>query len=142
MGLGITKCAITYCPNKSILPPITFKAYLQSHNIQFRNQALPTLHQNESYKYLGIQLVPSLIWKIQIHATMTKLNEQCKLLKYSAATMKQKIHMINSVIRSRIVYGFYSVAFLLLILNKLDKIIIRLYKSICRLPRLAPNVMT
>jgi hypothetical protein len=94
MGLGITKCAITGCPNKSKLPPTTFKAFLQSHNIQFKNQTLPTLDQNESYKYLGIQLVPSLTWKIQIHATTTKLNEQCKLLKYSATTIKQKIHMI------------------------------------------------
>jgi hypothetical protein len=37
MDLGITKCAITGCPNKSKLSPTTFKAYVQSHNIQFRN---------------------------------------------------------------------------------------------------------
>jgi hypothetical protein len=60
MDLGINKCAITGCPNKSKLPPTTFKAYIQSHNIQFRNQALPILHKNEPYRYLGIQLVPSL----------------------------------------------------------------------------------
>ena len=88
MGLGINKCAITRCPNKTKLSPTTFKAYLQSHNIQFRNQALPILHQNEPYKYLGIQLVPSLTWKIQINSTMTKLKEQCQLLKNSSATMK------------------------------------------------------
>jgi hypothetical protein len=141
MDLGINKCAITGCPNKSKLSPTTFKAYLQSHNIQFRNQALPILHQNKSYKYLGIQLVPSLTWKIQIHTTMSKLNEQCKLLKQSPTTMKQKIHMTDSVIRSGIAYGFYSVAFSLPTLNKLDKIIIRLHKSICGLPKSAPNVM-
>jgi hypothetical protein len=60
MDLGINKCAIIGCPNKFKLSPTAFKAYIQSHNIQFRNQALPILHQNESYKYLEIQLVPSL----------------------------------------------------------------------------------
>jgi hypothetical protein len=74
MGLGINKCAITGCPNKSKLSPTTFKAYLQSHNIQFHTQAIPILYQNEPYKYLGIQLVPSLTWKIQIHSTLNKAN--------------------------------------------------------------------
>jgi hypothetical protein len=44
MDLGINKCTITGYPNKSKLSPTTFKEYIQS----------------ESYKYLGIQLVPSL----------------------------------------------------------------------------------
>jgi hypothetical protein len=73
MNLGINKCAITCCPNHSSLSPITFKALIQSHNICFQNQPIPVLHQNESYKYLGIQLVPSLTWTIQIHTTMSKL---------------------------------------------------------------------
>ena len=60
MGLGIYKCAITKCPNKTKLTPSTFKAYLQSHNINLCNQALPILHQNELYKCLEIQLVTSL----------------------------------------------------------------------------------
>jgi hypothetical protein len=142
MDLSINKCAITRYPNKSKLTPTTFTAYIQSHNIQFRNQNLPILHQNEPYKYLGIQLVPSLTWKIQIHTTMTKLNEQCKLLKASPATMKQKIHMTDSVIRAGIAYGFYIVTFSLPTINKLEKIQIGLQKSICGLPNSSPNVMT
>jgi hypothetical protein len=142
MGLGIYKCAITGCPNKSKVSPTTFKAYLQSHNIQFRNQVLPILHQNEPYKYLGIQLAPSFIWKIQIHSTMTKIKEQSQFLKASPATMKQKIHMTDSVIRAGIAYGFYTVAFSLPTINKLDKILIRLQKDIYGLPKSSPNVMT
>jgi hypothetical protein len=142
MDLGINKCTITGCPNKSKLSPTTFKAYLQSHNIQFRNQALPTLHQNKPYKYLGIQLVPSLTWKIQIHTTIIKLNGQCKVLKASPATMKQKIYMTDSVSRAGIAYGFYVVAFSLPTINKLDKIIICLQKKNCSLLKSSPNVMT
>jgi hypothetical protein len=142
MDLGINKCAITGCPNKSKLSPTTFKAYMQSHNIQFRNQALPILHQNEPYRYLGIQLVPSLTWKIQIHHTLTKLNEQCKLLKANPTTMKQKIYMTDSVIRAGIAYGFYTVAYSMPPINKLDKILIRLQKSICGMPNSTSNIMT
>jgi hypothetical protein len=141
MDLGINKCAITGCPNKSKLSPTTFKAYVQSHNLLFRHQAFPILHHNESYKYLGVHLVPSLTWKIQIHNTMTKLNEQCKLLKASPATMKQKIHMTDSVIRVGIAYGFYTVAYSMPTINKLDKILIRLHKSICGMPKSTPNIM-
>jgi hypothetical protein len=73
---------------------------------------------------------------------MTKLNEQCKLLKASPATMKQKIHMTDPVIRARIAYGFYTVAFSIPIINKLDKIIIRIRKAIFGLPKSVPDVMT
>jgi hypothetical protein len=141
MGLGINKCAIRGCPNKSKLSPTTFKAYLQSHNIQFRNQAIPILYQNESYKYLGIQLIPSLTWKIQIHSTISKLKELSKLLKASLAIMKQKIHMTNSVIWASIAYGFYIVVYSLPTINKLDKILISLQKDIYGLPKSSPNVM-
>jgi len=142
MDLGINKCAIAGCPNKTKFSPTTFKAYLQSHNIQFRNKAFPILHQNEPYKYLGIHLVPSLNWNIQINSIMTKLKEQCQLLKNSPATMRQKIHMTDSVIREGVAYGFYAIAFSLPTINKLDKILIRLQKDICGLPKCSSNIMT
>ena len=140
MGLGSTKCALTGCPNKSKLAPHKFTNFLQNQNISFRNQAIPILHQNEPYKYLGIYMVPSLTWKIQTHATTTKIQEQCKLLKNSCATMKQKIHITETVIRAGIAYSFYAVPFSLPTIHKLDKLLIRLQKSICGLPKSAPNV--
>jgi hypothetical protein len=54
MDLGVPKCAITGCPNKSKTKPETFKAKIQTQNINYKNQALPILHQNEPYVYLGI----------------------------------------------------------------------------------------
>jgi hypothetical protein len=73
---------------------------------------------------------------------MTKLNEQCKLLKASPATMKQKIHMTDSVIRTGIAYGSYIVAYSMPTINKLDKILIRLQKSICGMPKSTPDILT
>lgn len=72
---------------------------------------------------------------------MTKLNNQCKLLKTSPATMKQKIHMIDFVILASIAYEFYTIAYSLPTINKLDKTLICPQKSICSLPKSAPNVI-
>jgi hypothetical protein len=70
MELGIPKCAITGRLNNKSMPATTFKAYIQSHNIKYINQPIPVLHQNESYIYLGIQLIPSLKWKTQQSTTI------------------------------------------------------------------------
>jgi hypothetical protein len=56
MDLGIPKCAVTGCPNKSKMNPITFKVLIQSTNINYRNQPLPVLNQHEPYIYFGINL--------------------------------------------------------------------------------------
>jgi hypothetical protein len=89
MELGIPKCAITGCPNIKPMPTATFKAYIQSHNIKYRNQPISVLHQNEPYVYLGIQLIPSLKWKTQQATTMNKFIKQTQLLLNSPTTLKQ-----------------------------------------------------
>ena len=106
MEVGVPKCAATGCPNQSKLNPTTFKALMQASNINYRNQPIPILHQNEPYVYLGTHLVPSLKWKIQIHTTTTKLIKQCTELTTCPATMKQKIKMVDTVLRPDIAYSF------------------------------------
>ena len=142
MDLGITKCAITRCPNKSKMNQKTFKAQIQEANITYRNQPIPVLHQNEPYTYLGIQLIPSLKWKIQIYATTTKLINQCSQLANCPATIKQKIEIVDTVIRAGIAYSFYVVPYSLPAIIKLDKKIIAIQKKICGLPKCIPNIVT
>jgi hypothetical protein len=142
MELGIPKCAIIGCPNNKPMPATTFKAYIQSHNIKYRNQPIPVLHQNEPYVYLGIQLIPSLKWKSQQAITMNKLIKQTQLLLNSPATLKQKLKMVDTVIRPGIAYSFYAVPYSMPNITKLDKKIIGLQKSICGLPRSTPNITT
>ena len=57
MDLEVPKCVITGCPNKSKTKPETFKAKIQAQNINYKNQQIPILHQNEPYVYLDILLV-------------------------------------------------------------------------------------
>ena len=111
MDLGIPKCAVTGCPNKSKINPITFKAHIQATNIKYRNQPLPVLDQHEPYTYLGINLAPSLKWKTQINTTTAKAIKQCQALVACPATMKQKINMADTVIRAGIAYSFYAVPY-------------------------------
>jgi hypothetical protein len=111
MDLGIPKCAITGCPNNKSMTATTFKAYIQSHNIKYRNQPIPVLHQNEPYVYLGIQLIPSLKWKAQQAITMNKLIKQTQLLLNSPATLKLKQKMVDTIIRPGIAYSFYAVPY-------------------------------
>jgi hypothetical protein len=54
MDLGIPKCAIIVCPNKSKLNPLNFKTLLTTHNISYRQQPIPILTQDEPYTYLSI----------------------------------------------------------------------------------------
>jgi hypothetical protein len=140
MELGIPKCAITGCPNNKPMPATTFKAYIQSHNIKYRNQPIPVLHQNEPYVYLGIQLIPSLKWKTQQATTMNKLIKQTQLLLNSPATLKQKLKMVDTVIRPRIAYSFYAVPYSMPNIAKLDQKIIALQKAICGLPKSTPRL--
>ena len=110
-------------------------------NINFRNQPIPILSQHEPYVYLGINLVPSLQWKTQTHVTTTKLIKQCKLLTTCLATMKQKIQMVDTVIKAGIAYSFYAVPHSLPAIKKLDKRIIALHKNICGLPKCLSNAI-
>jgi hypothetical protein len=140
MELGIPKCTIIGCPNNKPMPATTFKAYIQSHNIKYRNQPIPVLHQNEPYVYLGIQLIPSLKWKTQQATTMNKLIKQTHLLLNSLATLKQKLKMVDTVIRPGIAYSFYAVPYSMPNIAKLDQKIIALQKAICGLPKSTPNI--
>ena len=142
MNLGIPKCAVTGCPNKSKLNPIAFKALIQTTNIHYRNLPLPILDQHEPYTFLGINLVPSLKWKTQINTTTAKVIKQCQALVACPATMKQKINMADTVIRAGIAYSFYAVPYSIPTIKKLDKKIIALHKTIWGLSKCTSNIVT
>ena len=142
MDLNLSKCAITGCPNKSKLKPNTFRAYIQSQNITYKTQTFPILTQNESYTYLGIQLTPSLKWNLQKEITINKVKQQSQLLATSPASLTQKIKILNTVIKPRIAYAYYEVPFSKPDIKKLDKILSKLTKGICRIPKSTANILT
>ena len=121
MDLGISKFAVTRFPNKSKTNQVTFKTQIQIANITYRNQPVPVLYQNEPYIYLGIQLIPSLIWNTQIHITTTKVISQCSQLANRPTRIKQKINMVDTIIIVEITYNFYATPYSLLRFIKVDK---------------------
>ena len=142
MDLGIPKCAVTGCPNKSKMNPITFKVLIQSTNINYRNQPLPILDQHEPYIYLRINLAPSLKWKTQINTTTAKVIKQCQALVACPAIMNKKINMADTVTRVGIAYSFYAVPYFIPAIKKFVKKIISLHKTICGLPKNTFNIAT
>jgi hypothetical protein len=55
--------------------------------------------------------------------------------------MKQKINMVDTVIRVGIAYSFYTIPYSLPNIIKLDKKLISLQKKICGLPNCTPNII-
>ena len=142
MDLNLSKCAITGCPNKSKLKPATFKAFIQSQNITYNYQNFPILTQNEPYTYLGIHLTSSLKWNLQKDITLKKVQQQSQLLINSPTNLIQKIKILNAVIKPRIAYAYYVVPFSKLHIKKLDKIINKLKKEICHIPKSTANSLS
>jgi hypothetical protein len=134
MDLSILECAITGTPYKSKMTPEAFKAYIQTHKITYNNKILPTLHQNEPFKYLGIQLISSLKWNLQRQISTDKLINQSKQLLASPTTIKQKIKIVNTVLRPGVEYSFHAIPYSMPDIKKLDKLIITLMKAICKVP--------
>ena len=73
---------------------------------------------------------------------MNKLMKQAQLLLQSPTTLKQKLKLVDTVIRPGIVYSFYAVPYSMPTITKLDQKIIGLQKAICGLPKSTPNITT
>jgi hypothetical protein len=73
---------------------------------------------------------------------MNKLIKKTQLLINSPAILKQKLKMVDTIIRPGIAYSFYVVPYSMPNITKLDKKIIGLQKTICGLPKSTPNITT
>lgn len=91
--------------------------------------------------YIGIQLVPSLKWKIQEDITMNRANEQSNLLIASSTNIWQKIIVLNTVFKPRISYLSYAIPFSRLNMCKINKILIKLTKTICTIPNNTTKIL-
>ena len=73
---------------------------------------------------------------------MNKLIKQTQLLLNSPTTLKQKLKMVDTLLKLGIAYSFYIVPYSMLNIAKFDQKIIALQKAICRLPKSTPNITT
>ena len=142
MDFNLSKCVIIGCPNNSKLKFTTFKAYIHSQHITYNFQNFPILTQNKPYTYLGINLTPSLKWNLQKEITIKKVKQQSQLLASLPANLTQKIKILNTVIKPRIAYAYYAVPFSKPDIKNLDKIISKLTKKICNIPKSTTNILT
>jgi hypothetical protein len=86
--LSLHKCALTGSSHKTKLSPKNFKQTLESgYIVKYQGKSFPALSPNEAYTYLGVQVVPSLKWKIQTTITLNKIKQKSMLLLKSPATI-------------------------------------------------------
>ena len=78
----------------------------------------------------------------QTHITTTKVIDQCKQLSKCPATIKQKINMVDTVIRAGIAYSSLQFHTPYQLSKNLDKKIIAIQKTICGLPKSTANIIT
>ena len=135
MNLSISKCTIKKAPYKSNRTLEIFKAYIQSHKINYNGKKILIFHQNEPYKYLGIQLILSLKWILQRQISTNKLLKQRKKLLTSPTMIKQKIKIVHIVLRTGVAYSFHAIPYSILDIKKLDKHIIAVTKAIFKVPK-------
>ena len=74
--------------------------------------------------------------------TLKKAKQQGQLLAHSPASLKQKIKILNTVIKPRIAYAYYAVPFSKPDIKKLDKIISKITKEACKIPKSTANILT
>ena len=79
---------------------------------------------------------------VYLQTTLQKTKQQSKLLTLSPASLKQKIKILNTLIKPRIAYAYYTVPFSKPDIKKLDKIISKLTKDICHIPKSSVNILT
>ena len=83
----------------------------------------------------------SLKWNLQKEITIKKVKQQSQLLTNSPANLTQKIKILNIVIKPRIAYAYYTILFSKLDIKKLNKIISKLTKEICNIPKSTANIL-
>ena len=64
------------------------------------------------------------------------------LLTLSPASLKKKIKILNAVIKPSIAYAYYVVPFSKLDIMKLERLINKLTKEICNIPKNTANILT
>ena len=108
----------------------------------YKGHQFPVLSQITSLTYLGISLIPTLIWHLQKQTTTSNIEAKCQTLILSPATINQFKKILNASPHTKIAYAFYAIPFSKPNITQLDKILIHLAKSICRVPNSSPNLLT
>ena len=87
-------------------------------------------------------MTPSLIWSLRKEITLKKTKQYGKLLANSPASLKQKIKILNTIIKPQIAYAYHAVLFPKLDIEKLDKLINTIIKETCNIPKSTANILT
>ena len=107
--------------------------------ITLGGKPVPYLPPDEPYKYLGVWLTLTLNWKYQLNKTLKDIKTKGEAILASMASTKQKLRMINQVIRPGITYDLPLAFYNPQDISKMDNKIASLARKTCWLPNSSPT---
>lgn len=114
----------------------------QLAGVQISGQGIPFLHPHtEPYKYLGVWLTPSLNWRHQMSELTVSVIEKAEGILRSMASCKQKLRLIDSLLKPYIGYSFCTGAYTTRDIARLDSLVAQVAKQAFYLSPSTPTAM-
>jgi hypothetical protein len=102
---------------------------------KLKNKPFSTMFQNKASTYPRHTSRPFTQINIANRHNTKKTKKQSKQLIASSAKIRQKIRILNIVTKPTIAYAYYEVPFSKFDIRKLNKVLGKLIKEICNIPK-------
>jgi hypothetical protein len=149
MDANSTKCAVTgvlHGTAKRSRSVLTRERHVQilcsrigNGKIKLQGRPIPFLAPDKPYKYLGIPLSHTLDWSHLLQYTLERARDRCARIRGSLASPRQCLHMLQTVVKPGIIYGFHLAAFTPADICLLDSVLARTAKRCFGLQASAPT---
>jgi ribonuclease HI len=90
----------------------------------------PDVHPpDKPFRYLGVMMTMTLSWTPQYQAAYATVKDSLRQLNASCLTTRQKVRVINTVIKPKLQYGFYAAPYTPAQLAAMDSLLTRAIKN-------------
>jgi hypothetical protein len=124
--LGVTKCA--YSTNAE-----------DKASLWYKHSQLPTLDQNEPYKYLGIWISLSLNWDYHLEYMLEKFDAKIKKIKSLPVAAEAKTAILNATALAMVGYTMQVMKIPKSLLDRINLAVTELFTAWAHIPRTMPK---
>jgi ribonuclease HI len=145
LSVNVDKCAATGVLYRDIKSGLINSSEQEKElkrrldGIKINQKTIPYLPPTQPYKYLGIQFTMTMDWSHQLNYTIEKISKKCERLTTSFASPKQRLRIIDTVIKPAVTYAMPLCPYSAIDIATLDARICKYVKDCMRLPRYMPN---
>jgi hypothetical protein len=124
--LGVTKCA--YTTNTE-----------DKASLRYQCSQLPSLDQNEPYKYLGVWISLSLNWNYHLEYMLEKFDAKVKKIKSLPVAAEAKTTILNATALAMVGYTMQVIRIPRSLLDRINHTTTELYNTWAHIPRSMPK---